>query len=60
MWREKKMVRIFLNARLSMNMVIMHLNVLREKGGLRVDSNLEDIEIDYMLMNKKKMNLIKT
>ena len=41
------MVRISLNAGLVMNMVIMHLNVLREKWSLKVDSNLEDLEIDY-------------
>ena len=43
-----------------MNMIIMRLNFLREKESLRVDSNLGDLEIIYMLMKKKmKNNLIK-
>ena len=60
MWKEKKMVKIYLNVGLVMNMVIMHLSVLNEKGSLRVDSNTEDLEIINMLMKKKmKKNLIK-
>ena len=38
----------------------MHLTFLKEKGSLREDSNLEDLEIDYMPMKKrKKKNLTK-
>ena len=60
MWKEKKMVRISLNVGLVMNMVIKHLNFLREKESLREDLNLEDLEFVYMLMKKKiKNNLIK-
>ena len=58
---REKMVRIFLNVGHVINMVIMHLSVLKEKGILRVDSNLENLEIVYMLMKKKKKRyLIKT
>ena len=54
------MVRISLNVGHVMNMVIMHLSVLKEKGSISEDSNLEEIEIVYMLMKKKrKKNLIK-
>ena len=54
------MVRKFLNVGHVMNMVIMHLSVLREKTSLNEDSDLEDLEIAYMLMKKKKRrNLIK-
>lgn len=61
MWKEKKMVRISLNDGHVMNIVITHLSVLKEKEILREDSNLEDLEIVYMLMKKKKKkNLIKT
>ena len=43
-----------------MNMVIMHLSVLKEKGSIREDLDLEDLEIACMLMKKKKKkNLIK-
>ena len=52
--KEKKMVRIFLSFGHAMNMVIMHLSVLKEKGSIREDLNLEDLEIAYMLMKKKK------
>ena len=41
-----------------MNMVIMHLSVLKEKGSIREDSDLEDLETYYM-QKKKKKNLIK-
>ena len=55
------MVRISSNVGHVMNMVIMHLSVLKEKESIREDSNLEDLEIVYMLMKKKrKKNLIKT
>ena len=44
----------------AMNMVIMHLNDLREKRNTKEDSNQEDLETAYMLMKKKKrQNLIK-
>ena len=52
------MVRISLSVVLIMNMLIMHLSVLKKKGSIREDSNLEDLEITYILMKKKK-NLIK-
>ena len=43
-----------------MNMVIMHLGVLKEKESLRKGSSLKDLEISYMLMKKKKgKNLIR-
>ena len=55
------MVRIYSNVGHVINMVIMHLSVLKEKESLREDSSLEDLEIVYRLMKKrKKRNLIKT
>ena len=66
MWKEKKMVRTFLSVGHAMNMVMIHLSVLKEKGIIREDSNLEDIGISYMLMimmmkkkKKKEKNLTK-
>ena len=54
------MVRKYFSVGIVMNMVTMHLNVLKEKRRLRVDSKLEDLEIVFMLMKKKmKKNLIK-
>ena len=44
-----------------MNMVIMHLSILKEKESIREGSSLEDLEIVYMIMKKKKRRkLIKT
>ena len=61
LWKDKMMLRISLNFGHVMNMVIMHLSVLKEKESIRKDSNLEDLEIVYILMKKKrKKNLIKT
>ena len=55
------MVRISSNVEHVMSMVIMHLSVLKEKESLREGSNLEYLEIVYMLMKKKsKKNLMKT
>ena len=42
-----------------MNMVIMHLSVPKEKEIIREDSNIEDVDIVYMLMKKKKNLIIK-
>ena len=54
------MVRKFSNARHVMNMVIMHLNSLREKINIKKDSYQEDLEIAYMLLKRnKRMNLIR-
>ena len=52
------MVRKSLNVRYLMSMIIMHLNFLKEKGNLKEDLDLEDLEIAYMLMKKKRKNLI--
>ena len=58
--KEKKMVRIFLSVGHAMNMVIMYLSFLKEKGSIREDSNLEGLEISYMIIKKKKKkNLMK-
>ena len=55
------MVRKSFNVGHVMSMVIIHLSVLKEKESIREDSNLEDLEIVYMLMKKKrKKNMIKT
>ena len=54
------MARKFSNARHVMNMVIMHLNALKEKRNTKEDLDQEDLEIVCMLMKKKKrMNLIR-
>ena len=54
------MARKFSNARHAMNMVIMHLNSLREKRNTKEDLDQEDLETAFMLMKKKKRkNLIK-
>ena len=53
------MVRRFLNVGLRMNLVIMHLSVLKERKSIKETSNLEEIENVYMqtkkmiLMNKQ-------
>ena len=51
------MVRIYLNVRLVMSLVIMHLNVLIERKSVRESLILEDLGIVYML--KKMRNLMK-
>ena len=48
------MVRIYSNVGHVMNMVIVHLSFLKEKGSIREDLDLEDLEIADMLMKKKK------
>ena len=53
------MVRKYLCFRNVMNMVIMHLSVLKEKGSIREDLDLEDREIAFTLMRKKKNNITK-
>ena len=52
------MIRKYLNVRHAMNMVIVPLSILKEKRSLREDLDLEVLEIDCILMRKKK-NLIK-
>ena len=50
LWKEKNMVRISLSVGHVMNMVIMHLSVLKEKRNLKESLNLE---IFCMLMRKR-------
>ena len=52
------MVRKYLSVGYVMNMVIMHLSVLKETRSLREDLDLGDLDNVCMLM-RKKMNLIK-
>ena len=54
------MVRKFLNVGHVMSMVIMHLSVLREKISFKEDLDLDNLEIAYMIMKKRKRkNLIR-
>ena len=46
------MVRKYLNVGLVMNLVIMHLSVLKERKIIKEISNLEEIEIVCIPMNK--------
>ena len=48
------MARKSSNVAHAMNMVIMHLNFLREKRNIKEDSDQEDLETACMLMKKKK------
>ena len=47
------MVRNFLNVGLAINMVIMHLSVLKERKSIEESLDLGDIEIVCMLMKMK-------
>ena len=51
--RENQMVRKSLNVGLVKNMVILHLNVLRELRSIETISSLEDLKNVIMLMMKR-------
>ena len=59
MCREKMMERKYLNVGHVMNMVIMHLSVLKEKINLRESLDLGGLETTYMLMKKKNEIIVK-
>ena len=46
------MARKYLNIGLVMNLVIMHLSVLKERKSIKEISNLEEIESVFMKMKK--------
>ena len=48
--KRENMVRRSLNVGLVMNLVIMHLNVLKERKSLRKSLTLEEIEIEKFCM----------
>ena len=52
------MPRKFSNVEHVMSMVIMNLSFLKERKSIREDLDLEDLEIAYMLMKKRKMKNI--
>ena len=53
------MVRKYLNVGLVMNLVIMHLNVLKERKSIKGSLTLEEIEIEIVYMQIKMKNMIK-
>ena len=57
--KEKKMVSISLNVGNVMNLVIMHLNFLRERKSIKESLILEEIEIEIVYMQMRMKNMMK-